>query len=351
MEVTPQADKTIRISFSWVMLGIVIVIALGFLGSVLAQQVLPVNSTTAPDGANPNRFLTTIQEVTISPNQSAAAIVEKWQRSVFLLAATGANPATSSAITGFLITNDGVIVTAGTLAGSSVVAYDSQGSAIPVDFIGTDSLFNLSYYRLTTGVFSPLDFSQTDPALAYQLVAMSRSGTTFQPQVGSFWLRSYEVPADTLPRGLTRVMQSNESLPSAYRGAPLFTDAGQVAALLLEPTAGTAVPITELNESIKRLTQGQRELDPFTRLGIATHYAYVRPQPGHAVQFAVVVTQVSAASSAHTAGLKVGDSIVGINKNDLSWETPVAALLSSSAAVEFRVLRQGQELSISVSLP
>ena len=81
---TEQREKILRISFGWLILGVMVIIFLGMLGGVIASQLWIVRQP--PLIPEQHQLVSTVQEVTISPNQAAASIVDKTHRSVVALA-------------------------------------------------------------------------------------------------------------------------------------------------------------------------------------------------------------------------------------------------------------------------
>lgn len=348
MKHTPsRPDKPIRLSLAWVVTGFIIIVLLGVMGGVIAEQFF----NTAPTlvGTDNDRLSTTVQQVVISPNRAAADIVEKVQASVLLLVGPPAGSLhPTNVATAWMVTNDGLLVTAADLPDGQWQAFDYQGVVVPVDFVGRDALFGLSYFRVTTGLFPSSDLRQQDPVPASRLLALDRSPTTFAIRAHDYLVQEYTLPTNTSPAGIQRLISGTPLLSDKAQGSPLFDEEGRVAAIVLKPAEGVALPVSQLQQSLQRVTQGQRELNPWQDLGLEVDFGLRRLQPAGPQQFMAEVMTVQSNSRAAEAGLRVRDLIVAIEQEPLSWTTSVVTKLSSASTPTFTIRRQDQELTVSI---
>ncbi len=335
-------DHVLRVSFGWITLAIIIMLLLGVAGGIIANQLW---RTPLPPLTNESdRYVPTVQEVTISPSKNLADILSHNNRSVFLLSRSAETTPTA---TGFVITNDGVLVSITDLTGTTLTAFDYEGRTLPLTRIGRDEIYGLTYYKLpSNNVAVPLDLRPSDPPVGYELLAISRNQNSYQPRTALFLVGEYAIPSDA-PQALQRIMRGSSPVADHTPGSPLIDDEGRVAAILQTPT--TAYPISHLQASLARTTNNQREQNPFATVGASVAYGFTPPSAQVATTFQAVVTAVAPASPAQAAGLKRGDNITTINGTPVSWEQPVATQLSANLPLTLIVQRNGEATTITIS--
>lgn len=336
-----STDNVVRLSFTWILAAFIVILIVGMAGGFAAQQLF--RTPLPPLSNESDRLITTIQEVTISPNVAATQLVERANRSIFLLSRSQDS---APSATGFVLTNDGVIVSPVDLTTGTLVALDHEGRALPLTRIGRDDVYGLTYYRLQSNVVVPLDVRQDDVPVGYELLALDRSQATYLPRVVSFRVSEYFIPTGTAS-AIQRMMRGTEVTAEIGVGSPLLDDEGKVAALLYAPTA-TAYPIGHLQASLARVTSNQRESNPFAQIGATLSYAFASPRRGEAVQFQAQVASVTTGSPAAIARLQRGDSITAINEQPITWERPLASALSAPLPLRLTFARDGQAQSVTL---
>ncbi|MEX1997558.1 MAG: PDZ domain-containing protein [Candidatus Andersenbacteria bacterium] len=335
------SDHIIRLSFFGVVVGFLGILLTGLLGGVVAQQAF--QNSLPPLTNNPDQLVTTVQEVTISPNTSVAALLERTNRSVLLLA-QGTEENTNIIATGLVLTNDGVVVTTNDMAVTT--AFDYEGRSLPLQHLGNDILFGLTYYRIPDNVVVPLDIAQQDPVVGQELLVLTRQTTTFLPRIKTFRINEYSLPAPGLPVAVQRVMVSTASPDDTTSGSPLLNDEGRVAGVLLDASQGLALPMSHLQASMGRLTSGQRELDPFANLGLSLTYSFKTLSLGQPVQFVATVSAVVPGSPAARAGVERGDTLTHIDGQQLDWQRIVASDFTKSLPLPVTIRRGAAETVI-----
>lgn len=331
---TVKKEQTIRLSVTTLAVMLGGVVLFGVAGGVVAQFFFPT-ATPLTDTAEP--VLTTVQQVTISPSNAAVKVVEQVQRSVLLLGDD----------IGFVLTSDGLVVSPVELKASTPVATDERGLQLPLETVGRDSVYGLSYYRLQNSVLPPLDIRRDDPGVAAQLLAVGRSVASFQPRVSIYALQEYVLPPDGSARGWHRLQHGTPLGSRVLPGTPLLDEEGKVSGVLLDATQGLALPVAQLHESLNRVVANKREQDPFEEVGIAARPVFERFSPERPVALGLQLVAVRPQSSASTAGLKAGDIMLGLNQTTFTWDTnPAAALRVIAHPFTVMVLRNQAEQTI-----
>lgn len=341
MAPSPTADTVVRLSVGSIIFGIVVIVACGFAGGLLAQQFF--RAPLPPLTSETDRLVSTVQEVTISPNIAAADNVGRANRSIFLLSRS---PEATPVATGFVVTNDGVLVSTADITTPSPIAFDQEGRALALARIGRDELYGLTYYRLANNVVVPLDLRQTDPPVGYELLSLSRNETTYLPRTIEFRVGEYTLPTNLAP-AIVRVMRGSSNDESAV-GSALIDDEGKVAGIL-QSEAGIAYPVSHLQASLARFTSNQREADVFAAAGLTLTYTFQTVLPQQTTSFHPQIAAVTANSPADIAGLLRGDVITAIKDEPITWERPVAAQLSAALPLSITIVRNGA--SQTVTLP
>ena len=120
-------ERTVRLSFGWVVIAVIGILILGVIGGVLGQQIL--NPALPPlTQSSDDQVVTTVQQVTISPNTAIVDMIDRAHRSVMLLGSVNGerrNIAGSATV----ITNDGLLATTLATPSGELVAFDADGRA------------------------------------------------------------------------------------------------------------------------------------------------------------------------------------------------------------------------------
>lgn len=344
---SPQT--TIKLSLRGVFLGLLVILATSVLGGIIGAQVLRPPLPPLTDEQQP--FVTTVQEVTISPSRAAAELVATHERAIVLLAEIGPN-AVQFHGTGVVLTNDGLVISTEDIP-REAAAFDSTGKRLTLSKVGQDVLYGFTYYRLENSVIAPFQLAGSDPAVGSSQLAVTRSNDTLAPKVASWQTLEYVAPENAPVAGwqrLLRIASAAETNVAEFEGAPLIADDGALAGIIVDAPSGTAIPVSDIRSSLQRVTAGQREADPFTTWGISVTYGFDYNEDQTERHFAATITAVTPASPAAVAKLAAGDVITKINDTDISWTTNIAQLLTSTGPIQLTVLRNGQPQTVTLAL-
>ncbi|HLD26122.1 MAG TPA: S1C family serine protease [Candidatus Andersenbacteria bacterium] len=337
----------VRISFGALLLGSAAVVVLGLLGGIAGSRFFPARQELLREPGTRDQLISTVQEVTISPNQAAAVVVSNVERAVVLLRERSEESDVLLG-TGVVVTNDGLVVTSASLDEREVIATDYRGQELAVDFVGQDTLYGLSYLRINEAVLPTLDLHTERVSGGTRLIAVSRNETTLQARSAPFDVFEHTLPPELAAKGIQRLLRGSTEQDDRLAGSPLVDEESAVAAILLNPRLGLALPADLLRQSLDRVIGGAREANPLNELGLGLDYSFVR-EGENPPAFTVEVISVAPASSAAEAGLARGDRIVSIAGEAASWEQSVVGLLSRQRPLTLVVRRGTVERSVTLN--
>ena len=261
--------------------------------------------------------------------------------------------------TGFLIDDDGTIVTNAHVVGehdSARVRFDDDGSPVAAEVLGSDPSTDLAVLKVDASDVDvrPLALADSDDvrvgdqavAIGYPL-GLDRTATA-----GIVSGLGREIRA---PNGFSidQVIQTDAPINPGNSGGPLLDANSRVIGVNSQIATsgarggnlgiGFAVPSNTVREVVPRLKAGQAIERPY--LGLTTGQA--------AAGGAVTVAAVVAGSPAARAGLREGDTIREVDGTAVRSPSDVAAAIADRAPgerVEVGVQRGGAQTSVTVEL-
>ena len=335
-------QQVVRLSFGWLVLGVVALVGLGVLGGVIGQQL--TTRPLPPLSNDSDQLVTTVQEVTISPSVARAELVAQAERSVLLIVSTRND---SAVATGTVVTNDGLVATTGSALPAEAVGIDSAGRRLPLTFVGSDAVYGLTFYRISDNVVTPLDLRSRPAVVGEELVAISRNQVSFSPQIDTFLVGERRLAVNAGP-GVQSVLVRTDVSSIALRGTPLLDDEGKLAGITSQQAADEALPINAIAASIERVSSGQREANPFAELGFASRYAFASTAET-AAEFVATVQRVTRNSPASRGGLKIGDQLRAVGGQKLRFDQLLAESLDEKLPLTVSVLRNQQPLELTLT--
>lgn len=341
----PTTSPTVRISLRWVLIIIALIFGIGMVGGIAGQQLAPPPLVLRP--IDNNQVVSSVQEVTISPNTATSDLVDQAERSVMSLVPSD-NPNATPVASGFVVTNDGLLVTTATVPNIPLAALDTAGNQLTLQRVGTDELFGLTFFRLTDNIVIPLDMRRGDPHVGETLVAVMPATEVPGSRIESYTVRTYALPAAAAPVGQQRLLVGS-TLPTISVGSPLLDEGGKVSGIIITPELGEALPISHVQESFARVTTNKREDNPFITFGFTPAYSFSRPTVGDTLTFTVTATNVTVGGVAARSGLKRGDIITAINETSVSWNQSVASMLVSGKPPILTVQREDTTLRLPLT--
>lgn len=341
-----SANRVVRVSFWWLLLGAALIVLLGMGGGGLASLVWSPRVVPLTEGQEV--ITTTVQEVTISPNKAAAELVSKADKSVVGIAIK--DTANKSVLAnGVVVTNDGLIVTSASLPAVDLKAIDYLGMEATLSRVGTDELYGLTYLKFAEGVVGPLDVRKDAVPTGSELLLLGRAKITFLPQAEKWELKEWVLPPEIGPKGIQRIWRGTAVSDGTLNSGALIDDEGRLAGLIINGPAGLAIGADDLLTSMQRLSRGEREKDPLRDLGIKVHYN-LPTNSNKGREFVAQVTAVEAGTLAELVGLKAQDVIVSINGSELNWDKSFINQISEQPLREIAVRRNNRQENLILSV-
>jgi hypothetical protein len=339
-----SSDQIIRISLVWIFIGIVMMLLLGIIGGVLANQLWPTQRM--PLVNEQEKIITTVQKVTISPNKAASEVVATANRSIIGITSKASVNKTLIA-TGIVVTNDGLVVTSSKLPSSELLAIDWQGLEVPLKLVGRDDFFGLTYLRIEEGILTPLDVRGEKIPIGNKLLVLNRVKETGLTRVDDYLVKEWVLPPELGPSGIQRLLKGTPIDNTVLTSGALIDEDIRLAGIVLNEEAGLILGGDHLLMSIQRVATNKREADPFGELGIKIHYALETSKNGERI-FAAEIISIDPKSWATEKGLKVKDKIIAINDNNLNWEQSFADQITNDSLEQITVRRDAADVTIDI---
>ncbi len=279
--------------------------------------------------------------------------------------------------TGVLLTNDGLLVTYTNEKPMtegvkySVLLFD--GKNYDAHFVGFDTLTNLAYFHLDEESITvpAIAFANSDDArTGKRLVAIGNSFSEYQNRIAIGALQNKNRTLNLSGQSVSSsekwegVFEMDLNNAKDFVGGPVIGYNGEMEGIIgLFPYNNDVVqfiiPANVVKNSYQRVVAGT--LDKRVSLGV--YYlpmtkAFALSQgldrdrgalvfsPGGETGLAVLANSVGA-----QAGLRVGDIITAVNKQEINLDNPLPALLSSLSKgdrAELLVIREGKEITLTV---
>lgn len=336
-----QTSQTIRISLRWVLLAGLIMLGLGMIGGILGTQLVGPRLPVSVE--SPDQIVSTIEQVTVSPNKNRAQVLDMARRSIVLIGQVK-NDELSYIGLGAIVTSDGLVATTASVSGEGIVAIDDTGKAVALAPQGNDPLYGITYLKLPSSVAVPIELSRATDVTGSDLITVSRHPDNWTLATHLFHAEGYQLPPERSTfQGWQRFLKGTVPATDMLTSTPVLDEEGKLAGLLLRPEGGYVLPASDVKLSLDRLVAGKREFDPFAVAGFAVEYTFSEATSLLPPQFVARVSVVAPRSSAALAGIKVGDEIIKIGEASVAWQMPVAPQLWQGLPLQLTLRRQGVE--------
>ena len=341
------SERVVRLGLGGIIAGVVAIILAGVAGGMISRYL----GGGGPLPIREEQFVTTVQEVTISPNTARAELVRAAESSVYLLVRLQAERYDILG-TAVALTNDGLLATAAAVPeGAALGVLDAEGRRLSVSRVGQDVLYGVSYMRLTSAIVTPLDIEGEDSAVGTELVVLSREPESLALRAAPVPISRYELPPAIAAPGVQRVAVG-EALEDAHLvGSPVINEDGRLSGLVLNAATGAMLPATHVRASFERLAAQQREANPLDELGLTVNYDFSTASGEQPVRFGLTVEQAVPGGPAYGAGLRRGDRITQVGETELAWDRLTLPLLQAPLPLSLTVQRGDEELVLTITAP
>jgi serine protease Do len=278
---------------------------------------------------------------------------------------------------GFIVSNDGLIVTNNHVVVDEVARYSivlTDGTIYTVDVLARDADLDVAILKINQPIekaLSYLDFGDsTKLQLGQTVVAIGNALAEFQNSISvgvvSGLSRSI-VASDQWGRSeqLDQVIQTDAAINPGNSGGPLLNKEGEVIGVNVATSRGAdnigfALPA----EMVKQAVDSVKEHGEIIRPYLGVRYAIITPRLAKAnnlsVEYGVLIVRgqtpeelaVMPGSPADKAGLQENDIILSVDGFDLK-ETQLTSLLRAKTVgqvIILRILSKGEEKTVLVTL-
>lgn len=270
--------------------------------------------------------------------------------------------------TGFVVSEDGLIVTNKHVVSNETVSYTvitQEGEEYEIEKISKDPSNDIAILKIDASGLEPLELGDSDDLKVGQFVIAI--GTA----LGEFRHTVTTGVVSGLGRGITagsqyqgyvdeldNVIQTDAAINPGNSGGPLLNSAGQVVGVNVAVAAaaeniGFAIPVNVLKEGLEEF----RATGAFpARAYLGVRYQMVGEQGAilNDVPQGAYVVEVVAGSPAESIGIEVGDIITHLNGKDLTEDgSSLAEVISEKNPgdiVGIEIWREGDRISTSVTL-
>lgn len=284
-----------------------------------------------------------------------------------------AEPQVQGAGTGFIISEEGYIVTNWHVVegGDVFRVYLSDGTPVDAELIGIDPRDDLAVVKIDpSAVPDVVSFGNSDAVQPGQDVLAIGSplgaftNTVTAGIISGVGRNQLAPESPTVCQNYSNLIQHDAAINSGNSGGPLFNMQGEVVGVntLGIPTDASGQPIQGLffaipSNTVEDVVNQLIESGSITRGYLGVTYYELFPelaaQAQLPVEYGALISEVAADSPAETAGLQTEDIVVAVNGTEVSAENPFSSLMNPiqpNEQVTMTVLRGGETLDITVTL-
>jgi S1-C subfamily serine protease len=277
-----------------------------------------------------------------------------------------ATPANQVSGTGFIIEQDGLIVTNNHVVSDADMDYFvvmSDGTEYPATVLGADKFDDIALLKITATNLIPAKLGDSD--------ALETGQTVFA--IGNSLGRYQSTVTKGVVSGLSRAVSPNEyqSQPTFHNwiqtdaainlgnsGGPLINLAGEVVGMdTLVDTSGAslgfALPVNTLKDAVSQLKVFGKVSRPFLGVKFLNLDARAQKEKNLPVKEGALIVEVPPDGPAKTGGLFAGDIITGVDSHNLNKQNPLDAVIQAYQAgnqVTIKILRGGKKVDLPVVL-
>ena len=272
--------------------------------------------------------------------------------------------------TGFIVTNDGLILTNKHVAqaGQSLSIMTTDGKTYEGQVAALDPTNDLAIIKVNASGLPVVDLGNSDDLQIGQwVVAIGNALGQLQNTVTAGVISARErqlVVGGGQEEQLNNLLQTDAAINAGNSGGPLINLAGQVVGINTAIASnaqniGFAIPINQVNQALDSYKKTGKIIKPFLGVRYATVTKEISKKlnlstdEGAFIYASSGQQAIVSGSPADKAGLKSGDVILEINGEKISQTHPLSSLISQyqpGDEIELKILRDKKESTLKLKL-
>ncbi len=273
--------------------------------------------------------------------------------------------------TGFIVTNDGLILTNKHVAeaGTSLSVLTADGKTYQARVAAEDPTNDLAILKIDAQGLPVVDLGNSDDLQVGQWViavgnALGQLQNTVTVGVISARERQLTAGDGSTQEQLNNLLQTDAAINAGNSGGPLVNLAGQVIGINTAVASnaqniGFAIPINQAKSALSSYQKSGKIIKPFLGVRYATITKEIAQSENLSVDYGAILVgsgnqgAVVQGSPADKAGLKDGDVILEINGDRVDENHPLAALIDNfqpGDTIELKILRSGEQSTLKLKL-
>ncbi len=280
--------------------------------------------------------------------------------------AFGQEAVSASAGTGFILTEDGYVITnSHVVSGADTIQVELfNEESYEAELVGQDSSFDIAVLKIEAEGLKPVTVGNSDELKVGEEVAVIGNPLgelTFTMTTGILSALDREINTDGNPQNM---LQTNAAINSGNSGGPLFDMNGNVIGVTTAKYSGTstsgatieglgfAIPInTALKVAYDLVDHGYVKGQAY--LGVTVSTLDSKTANYYGLPVGPRVEAIVDGSCAQKAGLQVGDIIIAVNDVETATHPELLAVLKKHKAgetIELKIYRAGAEMTLTAVL-
>lgn len=272
---------------------------------------------------------------------------------------------TASAGSGFVLTNDGYIVTNYHVIANAhavrVTLY--SGDTYDAEVIGGDQQYDIAVLKINAGTLQPMTLGDSDTLnVGDHVLAVGNplGDLTFSMSGGMVSSVNRAINVDGTPFNM---IQTDASINPGNSGGPLFNSYGEVVGIVSAKYSsyssqaveglGFAIPMNDVLAMIQDImTNGYVTNKPYLGITQGTMTEQMAAQYRYDVSKGVFVYSVEPGSAADKAGLQMGDVITKVDDADIATSEDLVVAKKAYSAGDtsrFTIYRAGEYQTVEVT--
>jgi len=355
--------------------------AVALIAVLIAALVVPANiglsRASAQDDSTPETATTGQSSATMDAvdvvQRVSPAVVTVYNEQTGVLGAQQTEPQTAGVGTGFIIDEDGRLVTNWHVVqgGDEFFVLLADGERRDAELVGLDPRSDLAVLDMEGDVPATVPFGDSDALEPGQTVIAIGSPlgtftTTVTQGIVSGLGRDFPqtAPQAESPQIYNNLIQHDAAINPGNSGGPLFNMDGEVVGvntLGITETGGAAVaqglffavPSSTVQEVVSEITETGEVIYPYFGVGSFGITPQIAAQADLPVDFGAAVLNVDPESGAGEAGIQEGDIILEIAGQEINQENPFTEVLFNhepGETVEVLIQRGDEQLTVEVTL-